>query len=307
MIALRDLSLSIGPGEFVAIVGASGSGKSTLMNVLGCMDRPTQGSYLIDGQPTESMTADGLAELRNRHFGFVFQRYLLLPGLSALQNVEMPAIYGAEAPSSRRKRAMALLQSVGLAERRGHLPNQLSGGQQQRVALARALMNGGQVILADEPTGALDSNSARGVMRLLHRLHERGRTVIIVTHDMSVASHAERIIEFSDGGWWRIGATMTRSPPRRRLPSFPRSPRSLACAAGGTGPRCCAWRGRRLIHRLRTALTILGIAIGVSVVLCVQALLEGGQEQVMRELRAMGSRSIHSSPAMDWATGAPAP
>ena len=294
--ALRDVNLSIGAGEFVAIVGASGSGKSTLMNVLGCMDRPTHGSYLIDGQATESMTADELAELRNRHFGFVFQRYLLLPGLSALQNVEMPAIYGAEAPSSRRKRAMALLHSVGLGDRRGHLPNQLSGGQQQRVALARALMNGGQVILADEPTGALDSNSAREVMRLLHQLHERGRTIIIVTHDMTVAQHAERIIEFSDG---RVVADRrTDRQPAAQAPaevhSPPEKPRLRGWGYWAEMLRL-AWQ-EVLIHRLRTGLTILGIAIGVSVVLCVQALLDGGQEQVMRELRAMGSRSIHIMP-----------
>ena len=296
VIALRDLSLSIGAGEFVAIVGASGSGKSTLMNVLGCMDRPTQGSYLIDGQPTESMTADELARLRNRHFGFVFQRYLLLPGLSALQNVEMPAIYGAERPSTRRKRAVALLQAVGLGERCGHLPNQLSGGQQQRVALARALMNGGQVILADEPTGALDSHSAREVMLLLHRLHERGRTIIIVTHDMTVASHAERIIEFSDG---RVVADRRNekrpsTPTPAELPAPPGKSRLRGWGYWAEMLRL-AWQ-EVLIHRLRTGLTILGIAIGVSVVLCVQALLDGGQEQVMRELRAMGSRSIHIIP-----------
>ena len=296
VIALRDLSLSIGAGEFVAIVGASGSGKSTLMNVLGCMDRPTQGSYLIDGQPTESMTADELARLRNRHFGFVFQRYLLLPGLSALQNVEMPAIYGAERPSTRRKRAAALLQAVGLEERCGHLPNQLSGGQQQRVALARALMNGGQVILADEPTGALDSHSAREVMLLLHRLHERGRTIIIVTHDMTVASHAERIIEFSDG---RVVADRRNekrpaTPASAELPVPPGKSRLRGWGYWAEMLRL-AWQ-EVLIHRLRTGLTILGIAIGVSVVLCVQALLDGGQEEVMRELRAMGSRSIHIIP-----------
>jgi macrolide transport system ATP-binding/permease protein len=296
VIALRDLTLSIGAGEFVAIVGASGSGKSTLMNVLGCMDKPTQGSYLIDGEPTEAMTADELAALRNRHFGFVFQRYLLLPGLSALQNVEMPAIYGAEGPSSRRKRAAALLQAVGLGERRGHLPNQLSGGQQQRVALARALMNGGQVILADEPTGALDSHSATEVMRLLHRLHERGRTVIIVTHDMSVASHAERIIQFSDGRV--VSDRRNESRPSAPVPAeLPASPGKASLRGWSYWAEMLrlAWQ-EVLIHRLRTGLTILGIAIGVTVVLCVQALLDGGQEEVMRELRAMGSRSIHIFP-----------
>jgi macrolide transport system ATP-binding/permease protein len=296
VMALRDVSLSIGAGEFVAIVGASGSGKSTLMNVLGCMDRPTGGSYLIDGQPTESMVADELAALRNRHFGFVFQRYMLLPGLSALQNVEMPAIYGAERPSSRRKRAAALLHSVGLGDRRGHLPNQLSGGQQQRVALARALMNGGQVILADEPTGALDPHSAREVMRLLHRLHERGRTVIIVTHDMGVASHAERIIEFSDGRVVadRVNDKRPPKPAPAELPAQSEQPRLRGWGYWAEMLRL-AWQ-EVLIHRLRTGLTILGIAIGVTVVLCVQALLDGGQEEVLRQLRAMGSRSIHIIP-----------
>lgn len=294
--ALRDISLSIHAGEFVAIVGTSGSGKSTLMNVLGCMDRPTQGSYLIGGQATDSMTADQLAELRNRHFGFVFQRYLLLAGLNALQNVEMPAVYGAERPSTRRERAMALLQAVGLSERRGHLPNQLSGGQQQRVAVARALMNGAQVILADEPTGALDSNSAHEVLRLLHRLHQQGRTVIVVTHDLAVASHAERIIEFSEG--------CVVADRRNDKVSSVEEPGELPVQAGQPGMRGwgywaemlrLAWQ-EVLVHKLRTGLTVLGIAIGVSVVLCVQALLEGGQEKVMRELQAMARRSLQIMP-----------
>lgn len=296
VIALHDLSLSIDAGEFVAIVGASGSGKSTLMNVLGCLDRPTRGRYLIAGEATESMTADELAELRNRHFGFVFQRYQLLPGLSALQNVEMPAIYNAEPSSSRRKRATALLAAVGLGERLGHRPNQLSGGQQQRVALARAIMNGGRVILADEPTGALDSHSAREAMRLLKRLHQKGHTVIVVTHDMTVASHAERIIELSDG---RVIADRhpqetsgEPAPARRAMKS--RKSRTRGWGYWAEMLRV-AWQ-EVMVHRLRAGLTILGIAIGVSVVLCVGALIDGAQEQILNDLRAMGTRSIHIMP-----------
>jgi macrolide transport system ATP-binding/permease protein len=197
--ALRDIDLNIKAGEMIAIMGASGSGKPTLMNVLGCLDRPTSGSYRVSGNEAGALPADELAALRREHFGFIFQRYHLLPELSAAGNVEIPAVYAGQAIGARRARARSLLARLGMADRQTHRPNQLSGGQQQRVSIARALMNGANVILADEPTGALDKRSGEEVLRILDELHAEGKTIIIVTHDAKVAESAERIIELSDG------------------------------------------------------------------------------------------------------------
>ncbi|MGY3901395.1 MacB family efflux pump subunit [Aeromonas lusitana] len=196
---LHPLDLCIQAGEMVAIVGASGSGKSTLMNLLGCLDRPSAGQYLFRGQDTARLDALALARLRCHHFGFIFQRYHLLPHLDATANVEIPAVYAGTARAERQQRARALLSRLGLADRSHHRPGQLSGGQQQRVSIARALANGGEVILADEPTGALDSHSGKEVMAILKELHAQGHTIILVTHDMAVANHADRIITLRDG------------------------------------------------------------------------------------------------------------
>ncbi|MDR2961035.1 MAG: ATP-binding cassette domain-containing protein, partial [Stenotrophomonas sp.] len=196
---LRDVNVDIHAGEMVAIVGQSGSGKSTLMNILGCLDRPSRGSYQVAGRETGQMEPDELAELRREHFGFIFQRYHLLGDLDARGNVEVPAVYAGSPGPVRNARAEQLLQRLGLGDRMHHKPGQLSGGQQQRVSIARALMNGGEVILADEPTGALDTKSGEEVMAILGELHAEGHTIIIVTHDMSVAEHAQRIIEIRDG------------------------------------------------------------------------------------------------------------
>ena len=196
---LDSIDLAIEAGEMVAIVGASGSGKSTLMNIIGCLDRPSRGTYRISGQETGQLAPDELAYLRREHFGFIFQRYHLLTSLTALANVEMPAIYAGMTAKARQERARMLLARLGMTERLGHMPGQLSGGQQQRVSIARALMNGGTVILADEPTGALDTASGLEVMRILQELNRDGHAVIIVTHNMQVAEYADRIIEISDG------------------------------------------------------------------------------------------------------------
>ena len=196
---LKGISLDIYAGEMVAIVGASGSGKSTLMNILGCLDKATSGTYRVAGQDVATLDADALAQLRREHFGFIFQRYHLLSHLTAEQNVEVPAVYAGLERKQRLLRAQELLQRLGLEDRTEYYPAQLSGGQQQRVSIARALMNGGQVILADEPTGALDSHSGEEVMAILHQLRDRGHTVIIVTHDPQVAAQAERVIEIRDG------------------------------------------------------------------------------------------------------------
>ncbi len=197
--ALRSVNLEIAAGEFVAIMGPSGSGKSTLMNILGCLDTPSSGSYLLDGVPVQTRDADALAALRNRRMGFVFQQFNLLPRTSALENVELPLLYAGVGQPERSRRALAALQRVGLAERGSHTPAQLSGGQQQRVAIARALVNEPALILADEPTGALDSETSAEVMQLLDALNRQGITVILVTHEADMAAWARRRLLFKDG------------------------------------------------------------------------------------------------------------
>ena len=197
--ALRGVSLAIEEGDFVAIMGTSGSGKSTFMNILGCLDQPTQGVYLLAGEAVEVLTQDQLASIRNRRIGFVFQQFNLLPRTSALENVELPMVYAGVSVAERRTKALAALERVGLAERGDHTPAELSGGQQQRVAIARALVNSPQLILADEPTGALDSQTSEDIMRLLTQLNAQGMTVVIVTHESDIAAWARRKIVFKDG------------------------------------------------------------------------------------------------------------
>ena len=197
--ALRDVSLEIAEGDFVAIMGASGSGKSTLMNILGCLDQPSTGVYILAGEEVEVMSQDQLASIRNRRIGFVFQQFNLLPRTSALENVELPMVYAGVAVAQRRAKAAAALERVGLGQRGGHTPAELSGGQQQRVAIARALVNEPQLILADEPTGALDSQTSEDIMRLLTQLNTQGMTVVIVTHEADIATWARRKLVFKDG------------------------------------------------------------------------------------------------------------
>jgi putative ABC transport system ATP-binding protein len=197
--ALNGVSLDIDAGEFVAIMGASGSGKSTLMNILGCLDRPSSGTLHLAGEEVDGLDGDALASIRNRRIGFVFQQFNLLPRTSALDNVELPMVYAGVKPAERRTRALAALQRVGLGERAAHTPAELSGGQQQRVAIARALVNRPSLILADEPTGALDTQTSEDIMRLLSELNVQGMTIVMVTHEADIASWARRRVVFRDG------------------------------------------------------------------------------------------------------------
>lgn len=197
--ALRSVSFRIERGSFVAIMGPSGSGKTTLMDILGCLSRPTGGDYWLQGHQVSRLPETRLAELRNREIGFVFQNFNLLPRVSALQNVELPLLYSGMPRKDRRARAVEALEAVGLQDRMDHRPNELSGGQRQRVAIARALVNRPSIVLADEPTGNLDSKSGESILRLFDELHRRGNTIVIVTHERDVAEHAQRIMSFRDG------------------------------------------------------------------------------------------------------------
>ncbi len=302
---LRGIDLSIHAGEFVAIVGASGSGKSTLMNILGCLDRPTVGDYLFAGENVAHLDSDELAWLRREAFGFVFQGYHLIPSGSAQENVEMPAIYAGISAAERHTRAKALLTRLGLADRTGNRPHQLSGGQQQRVSIARALMNGGHIILADEPTGALDSHSGAEVMALLDELAGQGHVVILITHDREVAARANRIIEIRDG--------LIISDSAARDTHVPATAHSGALQAVDLRQRLAdgaehngAWKAELVdavqaawrvmwINRFRTALTLLGIIIGVASVVVMLAVGEGSKRQVMAQMGAFGSNIIYLS------------
>ena len=199
LVALKDVDLDIGRNEYVAIVGPSGSGKSTLMNIIGCLDTPTSGEYVLSGEPVLGLDRNRLAEIRNRHVGFVFQNFNLLPYASALENVELPLLFGGVRNGQRRARAAAMLERVGLADRMEHKPTELSGGQMQRVAIARALVNEPAIVLADEPTGNLDSSSGTGIVALFRELHAAGQTIVMITHDQAVARQASRVVQIRDG------------------------------------------------------------------------------------------------------------
>ena len=197
--ALKKVNLTIDEGEYLSVLGPSGSGKSTLMNIIGCLDTPTSGEYILQGREVEDMDELELAELRNKEIGFIFQNSQLLPRLTARKNVELPLVYAGVSPKERRQRAEAMLERVGLADRMDHMPNQLSGGQQQRVAIARAMVGNPYILLADEPTGALDQKTGAQIMELFHELNDEKRTVIMITHDLKIASHARRVVHIIDG------------------------------------------------------------------------------------------------------------
>ena len=284
---LREVSLTIQSGEFVAIMGASGSGKSTLMNIIGCLDRPSSGNYCIRGVDVATLDGDALAALRRDTFGFIFQRYNLMGDLNAVENAEVPAVYRGMEKAQRTARASDLLRELGLGDRLQHQPNQLSGGQQQRVSIARALMNGGPVILADEPTGALDSQGGKEVMAILVKLHGQGHTIIVVTHDSDIADYAHRIVRIADG---RIISDERQQKAEEGNPA-PAGQTTLDAKPGeAVLGEALKMALRSLLHnRLRTALTMLGIIIGVASVVALMAIGNGAKQDVLERIQAMGT------------------
>lgn len=287
---LREIDLEITAGEMVAIVGQSGSGKSTLMHILGCLDRPSSGDYWLDGNHIDTLTAGAQARLRREYIGFIFQRYHLLNDLSARENVAIPALYAGVDRVTRLLRADQLLERLGLGARKHHKPQQLSGGQQQRVSIARALINGGKIILADEPTGALDSESGAEVMNILRELHQQGHTIILVTHDAHIAEQADRIIELKDGV---ILSDTVRNVRPFQAPELPqkivqKNRFSLKTLASAFSMAIRAILG----HKLRSFLTMLGIIIGIASVVSMVALGQGSQQQVLSRIQTLGSNTI---------------
>lgn len=292
---LKGLNLDIEAGEMVAIIGQSGSGKSTLMNILGCLDRPSDGEYFINGKNATDLSPQERAALRRENIGFIFQRYHLLADLKAWENVAIPAIYAGTAADEREARAKALLTRLGLGDRTEHKPAQLSGGQQQRVSIARALMNGGQIIFADEPTGALDSHSGEEVMKILGELHQEGHTIILVTHDRHIADHADRIIEIKDGEIIDDRRQDTGDAASSKRAAVPAKKTFFGAAGRITSAISMAWRAI-LGHKLRAFLTMLGIIIGIASVVSVVALGQGAQQQVLESISDLGSNTIQIFP-----------
>jgi macrolide transport system ATP-binding/permease protein len=285
--ALDGVSLKIRGGEFVAIMGQSGSGKSTLMNIIGCLDRPTAGSYKVLGREAAHLEPDDLAALRRETFGFVFQKYNLLATATACENVEIPSVYAGLPKQKRSQRAIDLLERLGLGDRTDHRPSELSGGQQQRVAIARALVNDPPVILADEPTGALDSKSGDEVLALLRKLHTEGRTIILITHAENIAQNAERIVRLQDGRIIEdIGAAasdgVVTGDSERELSD------GVSFAASVQEALTTAWRSLR-VNLFRTALTLLGIIIGVAAVVAMLAVGEGSRQKVLDRISSFGT------------------
>lgn len=291
---LHDINLTINQGEMVAIIGQSGSGKSTLMNILGCLDQATAGDYKIFGQSVSRLDADELAKLRREHFGFIFQRYHLLGDINARDNVSVPAVYAGMDGQARSERAEKLLSDLGLGDKVNNRPSQLSGGQQQRVSIARALMNGGDIILADEPTGALDSKSGEDVVQILKDLNAQGHTIIMVTHDPSLAAQAERVIEIKDGyiiaDYKNDDYQHAEPQPAAVIDKHRKSAFSSFIDRLFEAFKMSLLAMRA--HKMRTLLTMLGIIIGIASVVSVVGLGKGSQEQILSNISSLGTNTI---------------
>lgn len=291
---LNDINLEIKKGEFVAIIGQSGSGKSTLMNIIGCLDTQSSGKYYVDDKDISKFSSDEKASLRRKKFGFVFQRYNLISNLTALENVCLPGIY--EGLDDRKTKGLNLLDRLDIKEKAYSRPNQLSGGQQQRVSIARALINGGEVILADEPTGALDSKSGIMVMEILSNLHKNGHTIILVTHDKNVANYANRIIEIKDG---KIINDETKKNEKFTIQNLDKNKNKSSFGYKFLEALKMAISSI-FSHKLRSFLTMLGIIIGIASVICVVALGEGSQEKILSSIRAIGTNTINIYPGKNF-------
>ncbi len=303
---LKGINLTIERGELLAIIGPSGSGKSTLMNIIGCLDKPTSGSYEVNGKSTSGMLPDELAALRRDFFGFIFQRYHLLGHLNAAENVQVPSVYSGMGRSERHERSLKLLERLGLGERAHHKPSEMSGGQQQRVSIARALMNGGQIILADEPTGALDTKSGEEVMKILTELNAQGHTVILVTHDPRIAARARHVITIKDGeivdntineniqptnveAASEVKSVAEDNAPVSRMEKLSAMSERLR-EAGSMALRSM------VSNRMRTLLTMLGIIIGIMAVVMVVALARGASNNIIANISSMGTNTISVMP-----------
>lgn len=290
---LKNISISIEKGDFVSIIGQSGSGKSTLMNIIGCLDKASSGEYYVDGEEVSKLSSDELSELRKRKFGFIFQRYNLLSSLTAQENVALPAIYAGISQETRMSRAEKLLEKLKLENKLKNKPNQLSGGQQQRVSIARALMNGGEIILADEPTGALDSKSGKKVMEILNQLHHEGHTIILVTHDKDIAKQANRIIEIKDGEIFsdtRQKDLFLKEENQENIIGVQKNKLQI-----GKDQFVEAFKmsvGAIVAHKMRSLLTMLGIIIGIASIVCVVAIGNGSQQKVLSNISSLGTNTM---------------
>ena len=290
---LKNISFEIKKGEFIAIIGQSGSGKSTLMNILGCLDRVTDGSYKIDGREISRFSKDELSELRQQKFGFIFQRYNLISTLTALENVALPAIYAGLSEKERNSRAEELLVKLGLGDKIKNKPNQLSGGQQQRVSIARALMNGGEIILADEPTGALDSKSGERVMKILTDLHKEGHTIILVTHDKNIANYANRIIEIKDGEIYNDSVKKFETEViKDSVKKINQVKKNLFYSKAQFLESLKMATNAIITHKMRSLLTMLGIIIGIASIICVVALGNGSQQKILSDINSLGTNTL---------------
>ncbi|HED9840989.1 TPA: ATP-binding cassette domain-containing protein, partial [Campylobacter jejuni] len=292
---LKNVSLSIEKGEFVAIIGQSGSGKTSLLNIIGTLDTPSSGTYVFDEYEVTKLNNDEKARLRREKIGFIFQRYNLLSLLSAKENVSLPAVYAGKNLQERSQNAKKLLNDLELAHKLDSKPNELSGGQQQRVSIARALINGGELILADEPTGALDSKSGIMVLEILQKLNEQGHTIVLVTHDPKIAAQAKRVIEIKDG---EILSDTKKEKAQEKLilKTMPKEKKTLTLLKNQAFECFKIAYSSILAHKLRSILTMLGIIIGIASVVCVVALGLGSQAKVLESIARLGTNTIEIRP-----------